>query len=424
MTNERSTGVMHPLAFAILAATTPPEIETVLYDDRIEEIPYDDTTDLVAISVETFTAYRSYKIAQEFKKRNISVVMGGFHPSILPDEALPFCDAVVIGDAEQNWRQVITDLQNGNLKKVYKNQHPNQLLLTRFDRTIFKNKKYSPVNLVQWGRGCPHQCDFCSIIGHYKKKQFIRSISDVITELESLDKKPVFFVDDNLYHNKKDFEHFLKALIPLELKWACQISSEVTKDIKLIELMRKSGCFMVLLGIESFHEENLKLMNKRWNYYPQSYEKVIRTIQDNGMMIYGTFIFGYDHDSIDCFDRAVDFAIKHKFFMANFNPLYPMPGTTLYDRLLSQNLLLHKQWWTDPEFYFGKSIFTPKKMTPKELEMGSFDAKKKFNSYYSILKRSLNFSSNFSNLENIGLYLLANYTNRKEIYRKQGKMLG
>jgi radical SAM superfamily enzyme YgiQ (UPF0313 family) len=424
MSNTKSSDAMHPLVFAILAAHTPSDIETVLYDDRIESIHFDEPTDLVAMSVETYTATRAYKIAATFKKRNIPVLMGGFHPTAMPDEALEHADSIVIGDAETIWEDVISDFRNGKLKRQYRSNPIKGEFSTKLDRSIFNNKKFAPINLVQWGRGCRHNCEFCSIKAFYGNNQCTRRRADVIDEIAELDKKPIFLVDDNLFHDRDSTILFLEALSELNVKWACQISIEVANDKTIMNLLQKSGCVAVLIGFESLNAENLLQMKKGFNNRVGSYSSIIKTFHDYGIMIYGTFVFGYDHDTKDSFKVALEFALKSKLFLANFNPLYPMPDTPLYYRLLSEKRLIHSKWWTDESFYYGKTIFQPKGMTAEELEEGCFYAKKKFNTYSSIFTRLTNFGSNAKNLNNLSLFMMANLTNRREIYKKQGADLG
>ena len=424
MIDMKSSDAMQPLIFAILKALTPYDIETVFYDDSIEDIPLNEKTDLVAMSVETFSAKRAYQIADLYRKNSIPVVMGGFHPGLMPDEVLEHSDSVAIGDAEYVWPKIIEDFRNNRLKQKYFSEYNSPLLETNFDRSVFRNKKYFPVNLVQWGRGCPHNCDFCSIHACYGANQSLREIQEVVNEIKNLDNKPLFLVDDNLYHNRKKFEELLIALLPLKKKWACQISVEISKDDYIMDLMKKSGCMMVLLGIESFNKESLKQMNKSWSLGENDYVEAIKKFKKRGIMIYGTFVFGYDSDRKEDFKIALQFAIKNKFLTANFNPLYPMPGTGLYERLKSENRLTHEKWWIDPEFYYGKTKFFQKNMSTEELEKQCFSAKKKFNSYFSIIYRALDFKSNLGSWQNALIYILGNMTNRREIFKKQGKSLG
>ncbi len=425
MASYRSGDAMQPLVFAILKSLTPPGFEVTFFDDRVEEVDYERPTDLVAITVGTFTARQAYRIAARYREKGIPVVMGGYHATLLPGEVKHHADAVVEGNAETIWGQLLEDFTNDCLKPFYRSElNDHEPLKTAYDYSIFKGKKYFPINLVEWGRGCRHNCDFCCIQAFNKGKEVLRPIAEVMDDIKGLDNKPVFFVDDNLYHNKEQFREFLKALIPLKKRWACQISVDVARDDELLDLMQQSGCLMALLGIESLRDESLKMMNKGWNFNPEKYTEALRKFKKRHIMIYGAFIFGYDHDIPKDFQTAVDFAIRNKFFIANFNPLYPMPGTPLYSRLEQENRLLFESWWTDPNFYYGKSMFKPVGFSPMELENYCFKAKKEFNTLRSIFYRMTNFSANMYGIVNSAYFILTNFTNRREIRRKQGLKLG
>lgn len=424
MHRTKSGDAMQPLFAAAIAAHTPGDTELRFYDDRIEDIPFDEPVDLAAISVETFTAVRAYEIAKEYKQRGVKTIAGGFHPTLCPDECLQHTDSVFIGDVEGTWPEVLADLKKGTLKRRYTGNNNIKGTDLKFDRTIFSGKSYGPVEMVQWSRGCPYCCDFCSIKAFYNKKHLFRPIDAVVEEIASLEKKTVFFVDDNLYFNRQHFICFLEAIAPLKIRWACQISINIASDDELLRLMVKSGCILVLIGIESFDPENLKQMNKSWNTAKLSTQEAVDKIKSYGINIYGTFIFGYDNDTTDSFKYAVDFATKNKFFLANFNPLYPMPGTPLYERLREEDRLLFGDWWLDENFYYGKSMFRPKKLSPEELEINCFEAKKEFNSWSSILSRGMDPLLNHKSVTNTLLFFYANLINRKGILYKQGKPLG
>jgi radical SAM superfamily enzyme YgiQ (UPF0313 family) len=425
MASYKSRDAMQPLVFAILKSLTPPDFVITFFDDRIEEINYDHPTDLVALSVGTFTAHQSYKIAAIFRQKGIPVVMGGYHPTLLPKEAKQHADAVAVGSAETIWSQLLNDFIYGRLKPFYHSVDNNhESIKTSYDYTIFSGKKYFPLNLVEWGRGCRYNCDFCCIQAFNKGKEYLRPVKDVMDDISQLENKPIFFVDDNLYHSKKQFREFLKALIPMKKRWVCQISIDVANDDELLDLMHQSGCLVVILGIESLKRDNLNIMNKGWNFNTGEYIIALRKLRERHIMVYGSFIFGYDHDTLEDFQVSVDFAIKNKLFIANFNPLYPMPGTRLFARLEKEGRLLYNKWWTDPDFYYGKTIYMPVAISAEELEEYCFEAKKKFNSLRSICYRATNLSANMYRMINSAYFILANFTNRREINRKQGKKLG
>ncbi|MCB0161884.1 MAG: cobalamin-dependent protein, partial [Caldilineaceae bacterium] len=228
MTGARSRDAMEPLVFAILAALTPRDVETVLYDERLESIPFDAPTDLAAITVETYTARRAYQIADAYRARGVPVVMGGYHPTFLPDEALRHADAVVIGDADGIWPDVVRDAARGRLHARYQQDELPPLDRIRPDRHIFAGKRYAPAALVQYGRGCRYACEFCSIRAFYGSNLRQRPVDEVVAEIRAAGQKHVFLVDDNIFVDVPKAKELFAALIPLGIRWSCQVSIDVT----------------------------------------------------------------------------------------------------------------------------------------------------------------------------------------------------
>lgn len=414
----RSADAMTPLVFAILRALTPPEIETVLIDERIEPfVPV--ATDLVALTVETFTARRAWEIADLYRARGVPVVVGGHHPSMVPDEAAVHADAVVIGDAEAVWAEVIADARAGALKPRYeaaRGAGP----APAFDRSIFAGKRYAPISLVQVGRGCRFACDFCSIHAFYGTHRDQRPVADVVAEIAALPRRRmIFFVDDNLLWRRDRFVELMRALTPLKRRWSCQITIDVARDDTLLDLMREAGCALVLIGFESLERANLKQMHKNWNGVAGGYDDVIARLHARGIMIYGTFVFGYDADTRDAFAEAAAFAREQGMAIANFNPLTPMPGTGLYDRLAAQGELLRPVWWRDPTYRYGDAIFEPKGMSAAALRDGPMVARRRFYAWGSILARAAHGLIAWRRPGSVALMVLANWVSRREIRRKQ-----
>ena len=419
-----SADAMTPLVFAILRARTPADIATTLIDERIEPfIPV--PTDLAAITVETFTARRAYEIAAVYRARGVPVVMGGHHPSMVPDEAALHADAVVIGDAEGLWEQVIEDARAGAVQRRYQGAHSEapRLGLT-FDRSVYAGKKYAPLSLVQVGRGCRFACDFCSIHAFYGTHREQRPSADIVAELRALPRNQmVFFVDDNLLWKRGRFAELMQALIPLRMRWSCQITIDVARDDALLDLMQQAGCALVLIGFESLDKASLKQMRKNWNSVSGGYEDVIKRLHARRIMIYGTFVFGYDADTAAAFAKAAAFAQCQSMAIANFNPLTPMPGTGLYERLLAKGELLSPNWWIDPAFQYGDAIFKPKGMTADELRDGPMRARRAFYAWTSILARAARGVKLWRRPMSVGLMLAANWISRREIMRKQARAL-
>ena len=422
--DDRSSDAMEPLCFAILKALTPVDVETSFYDERLEPVPVEEKTDLVAMTIETYTARRAYQIAAQYRERGIPVVIGGYPPTFLPDEGLEHADAVVKGDAEGIWGRILDDAQNGSLQRIYESDDFPDLAGVIPDRSIFDGKRYAPMGLVQYSRGCKFNCSFCSIRAFYGNNLRQRPVEDVVEDIRRSGKRHIFIVDDNIFVDVPKARALFEALIPLNIKWSCQVSIDIARDRDLVQLMARSGCISALVGFESLDPDNLKEIKKGWNVKWQSYDESIAVFQNAGIMIYGTFVFGCDHDSVEDFDVAVDFAIRHRFILANFNPLTPTPGAALFDRVRREGRLLHDRWWLDPEFKYGDATMQPRGMTADQLTAGCFDARRKFNTINSILRRMIDRRTNLRSPFRAGVYLLANLVSRREIYRKQQRELG
>lgn len=424
MGSIKAADALQPLGIAALDGLTPDGIETVFYDDRIETVPLDIDVDAVVLSVETFTALRAYQLSDAFKKRGITVIMGGYHPTFLPEEALQHANAVVIGEAEGIWGTVIGDLAKGKLERIYRNDNTGSLDNLQFERRLFKDKRYAPIYPVQYSRGCRFSCDFCSISAFYGSGLRQRPVQDVAKEIAELGRKHLFLVDDNFYVDKEKTKALLKAITPLNVRWFTQVSVDIANDPELLQLMRKSGCMAVLIGFESLDNRNLVQMGKGINLKNSRYSEAIRRIRAQGIMVYGTFVFGYDYDTRDSFEPCLEFALENKLMLANFNPLMPMPGTRLYDRLQAEGRLIHDRWWLSPDFRYGDAMFHPRGMSAEALTEGCRDARYAFNTYSSIASRAMDFKANAGNPVNLGMYMLSNLISRKEIYNKQGAALG
>jgi radical SAM superfamily enzyme YgiQ (UPF0313 family) len=419
----RSTDAMPPLALGILAARSP-GWEVSLYDEKVEPLPPGDRPDLVALSVETFTARRAYAIAAGYRSRGVPVVMGGYHPSLLPEDALGHADAIVVGDAEGAWEQLLADFESGHMARRYAGSRDRPLDDSGLDRSIYRGKRYAPLQLLQYGRGCRFACEFCSIHAFYGRSLRVRPLPGLLREIEQLPAGDMlFFVDDNLFGRRRDLLALLDALSPGGRRWACQISIDVARDEQLLDRLATAGCRFALIGFESLNRDSLIQMGKRWNRVAGSYPRVVRALHARGIGIYGTFVFGYDADTRDSIARTLDFALEARLEIANFNALTPTPGSPLYARLLAQGRLLRPRWWLDPDYCYGDAIFQPRGMSADELAAGVFAARQKFYSWTSIGRRVLRFGPRNSPRQ-MGITAAANLISRREIYRKQHRRLG
>lgn len=418
------SGAMEPLTIAVLAGLTAPEHELVFYDDRVEPVPMDEPTDLVAITVESYTARRSYQMADHFRKRGVPVVLGGFHPTLAPDEASGHADSVVIGEAEGVWGELLKDARAARLKRFYRSPVRPSLSGLKPRRDIFRNKRYLPISLVEFGRGCRYSCEFCAIHAFYRSYNH-RPPQDVAGEVAGLDrKKIVFFIDDNIVSDHEAAKALFRVLAPLRIRWVGQASIDVAQDDELLRLMRASGCIGIVIGFETLEKGNLGDMKKEWNILPGEYEQALDKITDCGIMIWGAFLFGYDHDREDIFQRTLEFTVRQKFAFLATNHLMPYPGTALYDRLRREGRLIFEKWWTDPDYHFGASAVRPARMSPETLAEKCFETRKAFYSPVSILRRAWAPRTQGRSLSSLWAYFRYNLVFRREMLKKQGMEFG
>ena len=419
-------GRMEPLNLGVLAALTPEAVEVVMYDDRCESIPYHEHTDLVAITVETYTARRSYEIAAEFRRRGVPVVMGGFQPTFLPEECAQHADSVVIGDAETIWATVIEDAQRGALKPRYTGPPglPQTGVLTR--RDIYEGKDYLPISLMQFTRGCRFVCEFCAVTQFFERKHYVRRIDETLAEIESQDRKLIFFVDDNIASNHKALKELCLALKGMKINWVSQASLDVTTDDELMKAMADSGCLGHVMGFESITRASVREARKAPNLGKfDQYATQIRKLREHGFQTWAAFTLGYDHDTVDSVRATLDFALENRFTFAAFNILMPYPNTPFYDRLKREGRLLYDgQWWLHPQYRFNSASFVPAQMTPDELTEVCHEARSEFNRIPSLLWRFSDIRTNLRTLRRARIFWQFTPVFRREVFKKHGMMFG
>jgi radical SAM superfamily enzyme YgiQ (UPF0313 family) len=416
---------MESLPAAVIAGLTPKDVTIKFYDDRMETIPFDEPTDLVALSVETYTAKRAYQIASEYRRRGVPVIMGGFHATLCPDEVADYAEAVVIGEAEGLWPQVIDDFRHGKWEKFYRQVERPALAGLKPNRTIFRGKRYLPIGLVEAGRGCHFKCEFCAVQTVFSRTQTRRPIDEIIQEIKAVgsERKLIFFVDDNITSNMKQAKEFFRALIPLKIKWVSQASINAAHDEEFLELLVRSGCQGVLIGFESLNPENLRAMDKGFNTMKGGYGQALANLRRYRIRLYVTFIFGYDLDTLDSFQETVAFAKDHQFYMVAFNHLTPFPGTPLYRRLEEEQRLLYPAWWLADDYSYNKIPFQPAQMSPEELQLNCVEARRQFYTWPSILRRSLD-PVNRANFFMFRNFFLINGMLRAEVSQRDYYPLG
>jgi radical SAM superfamily enzyme YgiQ (UPF0313 family) len=418
---------MEPLPLGALAGLTPPEVEIRLYDERLGPIPFDEPADLVGISVQIFTARRAYEISAEYRKRGVPVILGGMHPTLLPEEAAQHADSIYLGDAEQLWPQVITDAQQHRLQPMYRATPgvPQPAAFTR--RDVYQARRYLPITLMQFSRGCRYACEFCASSAYFRQTQFARSVRQVVREIEAQERRVIFFVDDNLLANFDAAKDLFRELIPLKIRWVSQGSIDMTQDRELMALMAKSGCLGHVIGFESLDPHDLQTMQKAANLTGgfQAYRPQLEVLRDYGLQTWAAFTLGHDHDTPASIERTLEFALENKFAFAAFNILMPYPGTPFYNKLSAEGRLLYGgRWWLHPAYRFNHAAFRPKQMTPEELTEAAFRARAEFNGFSSIWQRIWDFKTNLRSPYRLGAYLAYNPLFRQEVFKKQGLKLG
>lgn len=375
------------LALPTIAALTPEDVEVNITDENIEQINFDKNVDLVGVTCSTWLAPRAYEIADEFRQRGVSVVLGGIHPSMLSYEAIEHADAVVIGEAENVWRKLVEDFRENRLRTFYKSPvvpKLEHLPVPRWD--LLKNRKYF-YHTIQTTRGCPYDCEFCTVKAMFGGKYRYKPVKDTIKEMETLldiEKKLFFFVDDNFIGNRKHTKELLRELIPLKIVYFTHVSLNLAKDEELLSLLAESGCRKVVIGFESLVNANLKQMGKDKSYKVEQYAEDIMKIQSLGIEIQGSFMFGSDFDDETVFEKTVDFINHANLAAVTLSVLTPLPGTRLFRRFDKEGRLLYNDW----RKYDGRQVcFQPKLMSPEALQNGYNWAMQQGHSYESIFKR-------------------------------------
>jgi radical SAM superfamily enzyme YgiQ (UPF0313 family) len=374
----------------LLASLTPPEHTVKIVDEAFAPDDINEEVDLVGITVMTDLALRAYQIADTYRKRGVKVVMGGIHPTVLPGEALKHADAVVIGEAEEVWSRLLPDAASGEMQKLYcSNKIANLNGRPMPQRDLYPTptyKGYTPIAIgIETARGCPYDCEFCSIGSVMGRQYRARPVPEVIIEIETIKSPHLFFVDDALALNRPTAKKLFTEMIPFQRKWAGQGPVSLAEDPELLKLMRRSGCVGLLIGFESVQKKTQDGMKKIKNLRID-FSEAVRRFHDEGIAILGAFIFGFDHEDKDVFDQTLEFIMKCRLDCMELRILAPFPGTRLYSRLLKEGRLFVPDWWLHG-YPPDTLLFQPKGMTADELIEGFVRLNRQTYSYGSIIKR-------------------------------------
>lgn len=392
-----------PLGLLRLASLTPSKYRVKIIDENIEKINVNDA-DLVGITVQTFLSERAYSIADFCRKQGIKVILGGIHVSSMPEEASMHADSVVIGEAESIWSKVLEDFSMGREEQFYKAVRPELIDMPTLNWNLVK-PNYLINYTLQTSRGCPYNCDFCSVSlynGRKIRHTPVREIVKEIKKIKTKSRKPhIFFADDNIFADPSYSKELFKAIIPLKIRWFGQASINIAENDELLDLAAKSGCRYLFIGLESICQRSLNDVNKPFKAI--SYSKAIAKIRKKGILIHAGFIFGMDSDDRDIFRRTLQFCRNTMIDFVAFHPLTPFPGTALFDRLKEQGRLL------------ANYTFSPKNLTHRQLVKRIVKTYERFYSMPSILRRSIRFSLRSWKIKPIMIYLGLNMAMRHAV---------
>jgi radical SAM superfamily enzyme YgiQ (UPF0313 family) len=392
--------------FPILALTTvaglcPEGYQVRIVDENVQSLDFSNPPNLVGISLMTPLAARGYAIADRYRQAGVPVILGGIHPTMEPEEAIQHADAVVLGEAERVWPRLLEDFQQGKLKRYYKDPgFPELDGQPQPRRDLLPGKGYFFRNTLQTTRGCPHNCSFCSVTSFYGRTFRSRPIGEVVDELEGMQGRGVFFVDDNIAGNPGYAKELFRAIEPLKINWFSQASLNMARDEELLRLAADSGCKGLFIGFESLSQETIRSMGKSPNRVPE-YCRSIEALHDYGIGIQGSFIFGTDSDDERVFADTLRFVEANRLEAVLFTLLTPFPGTQLRDSLSKAGRILACEW---DKYDMNHVVFQPKKMTPETLRLGFLWLHRKVYGYPSMLKRLFPFnrSGGFFTVQNVG----------------------
>jgi len=372
-----------------LAALTPDEHEVRIHDARLSEPDYDEDWDLVGFTGMSCEIPHVYRMADSFRRRGKIVVIGGYHASALPEEALQHTDFVVVGEAEGLWPQILREISNGGAKqKIYKNSEAIEMRNMAIPRrNLLDQKMYSVPSTIQATRGCPFNCEFCTVTKFFGHSYRSRPVAEVVDEIKSRPDRLWMFLDDSLVADPAYAKSLFKALIPLNITWGAQTSFTITKDPELMDLYAAAGGRSAFIGFESITADTLNSMHKRFNK-PDKYAEGVLELHRRGIMVMGSFIFGLDGDDLSVFKRTVDFVNTAKIDIPHYNILTPFPGTRLYQRMEDEGRIIDRDW---ANYDVCHSVIQPKNMTSEELQNGYFWAVRETYKLPNILKRILRF---------------------------------
>lgn len=373
-----------PLGLATLAAYLPEDWEVELSDEHVEKLNLDDAPDLVVIQVYITSAYRSYGIADHYRRRGAYVVLGGLHVTSLPEEAAEHADTIFLGPGEDTWPEFLRDFAAGRPRKRYESKVRTLVGMPRIRRDLIKRHLYLVPNSIVVSRGCPHVCDFCYKEAFFAggKSFYTQTVDDALAEIGRLPGRHLYFLDDHLFGNMRFASALFDGMRGMGRLWQAAGTVNSIWTPGLLERAVACGLRSLFVGFETINLANLRSQRKMQNVR-RDYGETVRRLHDHGVMVNGSFVFGMDEDDPGVFHRTVEWAVEQGIETATFHILTPYPGTALYRRIEGQGRILHRNW----ELYDTRhTVFQPARMTGEQLEQGYGDAYEQFYRWGSIIR--------------------------------------
>ena len=376
-----------PLGLATLAAYCSPGDEIDLQDEHVEELRTDEVPDLVVIQVYITNAFRSYALADHYRKKGTYVCLGGLHVSSLPEEAMLHADTIFIGPGEDTFPQFLKDFRNKSQKKVYFNEKRTIEDIPPIRRDLIKRQLYLVPNSIVVSRGCPHHCDFCYKDAFYEggKSFYTQQVDAALGEIDRLPGRHLYFLDDHLLGNYKFSSALFEGMKGMNRVFQGASTIDAILRGNLIEKAAEAGLRSVFVGFETLSESNLQQSNKKQNL-GKDYKAAIDRLHSLGIMINGSFVFGLDDDGKDVFKRTVDWAVKSGLTTSTFHILTPYPGTRLFKSMEEQGRILHRNW---DQYDTRQVVYKTTGLSAEELKKGYDWSYKSFYSWNNILKACL-----------------------------------
>ncbi|MBN1475361.1 B12-binding domain-containing radical SAM protein [Candidatus Sumerlaeota bacterium] len=370
------------LSLLTLAELSPPESEITLIDEQVEGLPEGEAFDLVGVTAMTSTAPRAYEIARRFRARGIPVVLGGFHPSLNPEEALQHADAIVVGPAYGAWERLLGDLRAGRLQRIYRGDLDGRIPVT-LPRHLVRRRDYLTVNSTFASLGCRNACQFCSITRFHGGRRRTRPVEEVVSEVASFREGFLIFVDDNLTQDRDHARALLRGLAPLRKRWVTQASIDVADDEEMLHLLRCAGCVGLFIGLESFSERALCAQSKSFNS-PEHCREAVSRIHHHGMFVEAGLIFGHDSDDVGVFRRTLAMLDRIGIDAIQLSVLTPLPGTPLFERM--RDRIFDLDW---EHCNYRQVVFQPCLMSADDLQAGADWVIRSFYSPWRVARRLL-----------------------------------